>query len=41
MLQGSSAYVSPGWYPSKQQAHRAAPTYDLCSDARLGPPRRT
>ncbi|MCG1054947.1 FMN-binding negative transcriptional regulator [Mycetohabitans sp. B5] len=28
LLQGSSAYVSPDWYPSKQQAHRAATACD-------------
>ena len=25
---GPSAYISPNWYPTKQEAHRAVPTYN-------------
>jgi transcriptional regulator len=28
IFQGPSAYVSPNWYPSKQDTHRVVPTYN-------------
>jgi transcriptional regulator len=28
IFQGPSAYVSPGWYPSKAENHRAVPTWN-------------
>jgi transcriptional regulator len=28
IFQGPSAYVSPNWYPSKQETHRVVPTYN-------------
>lgn len=28
---GPRAYISPNWYPSKQDHHRAVPTYNYCT----------
>lgn len=28
IFQGPSAYISPGWYPTKQQTHEVVPTYN-------------
>ncbi|RDK01981.1 FMN-binding negative transcriptional regulator [Paraburkholderia lacunae] len=28
IFQGPTAYISPNWYPSKQEAHRQVPTYN-------------
>jgi transcriptional regulator len=28
IFQGTSAYISPNWYPSKQATHRVVPTYN-------------
>lgn len=28
VFQGAQAYISPGWYPSKQEAHRQVPTWN-------------
>jgi transcriptional regulator len=28
LFQGPSGYISPNWYPSKQEAHRQVPTYN-------------
>jgi transcriptional regulator len=28
LFQGATGYISPNWYPSKQEAHRQVPTYN-------------
>jgi transcriptional regulator len=28
IFQGSSAYISPNWYPTKQETHEVVPTYN-------------
>lgn len=31
MFQGADAYISPNWYPSKQEAHREVPTWNYAA----------
>jgi transcriptional regulator len=31
VFQGADAYISPNWYPSKQEHHRHVPTWNYCA----------
>jgi transcriptional regulator len=37
VFQGVSAYISPNWYPTKQETHRVVPTYNYAVVHAYGP----
>ncbi len=37
LFMGPSAYISPSWYPSKQEHHRVAPTWNYVAVEARGP----
>lgn len=37
VFQGSEAYISPNWYPSKQEAHEVVPTWNYAVVHAYGP----
>ena len=37
IFQGASAYISPNWYPTKQETHQVVPTYNYAVVHAYGP----